>query len=315
MIGLTTAEETLWGIDVGGSKIEGVVISPNAGAETLCRIRIATEGDRGYAHVLGQIQRLVQQMADQVGEMPRCLGMGTPGSLDTATGLLRGSNSQHLNHKPIKRDLESLLDMPVTIENDANCFVLAETRMGIVKSIAPRAKVVFGIIMGTGVGGGLMVNNQLITGRQAIAGEWGHNFLDDAGGPCYCGRRGCVETLLSGPAIEKHYQSLTQEHRSLAKIMQLSSTGHPEAMATINRFLRHFGRGVASVINILDPDVIVIGGGVGNLDLLYSRGKEEIAHHVFNREMQTQIVRPELGDSAGVFGAAYLNHRRPSAAT
>jgi predicted NBD/HSP70 family sugar kinase len=300
------SDHALWGIDLGGTKIEGVVLESKTNPQVLSRKRIATEGDKGYTHVLNQINHLVRSLADNVGKNPRRIGVGTPGTIDAATGFLRGSNSQNLNDKPVNMDLQSILGIPVAIENDANCFALAETRMGAVLDIAPEAAVVFGVIMGTGVGGGIVVNGNLISGRNSIAGEWGHNFLDASGGDCYCGRSGCVETILSGPGLEKFYTSLAAEIQPLERIVKLASAGDRNASKTLDRLIEFFGRGLASVINILDPEIIVLGGGVGNIDLLYTRGVQEVAKQIFAPKMQTRIIRPSLGDSAGVFGAAYL---------
>ena len=299
-------DHKLWGIDLGGTKIEGVVLESKMNSQVLSRKRIATEGDRGYFHVLHQINHLVQSLADDVGEYPRRIGLGTPGTIDAATGFLRGSNSQHLNDKPVNKDLESILGIPVAIENDANCFALAETRLGAVLDIEPAANVVFGVIMGTGVGGGIVVGGNLIRGRNSIAGEWGHNYLDVSGGDCYCGRSGCVETILSGPGLEKYYASLTAENQPLERIVKLASAGDINASRTMDRLIKFFGLGLANVINILDPEIIVLGGGVGNIDLLYTSGVNEVAKHIFAPKMHTRIIRPSLGDSAGVFGAAYL---------
>ncbi len=300
------SNRALWGIDLGGTKIEGVVLQSKACPRVLCRKRVATQGEKGYAHVLNQIKILIQTMIDDVGIRPLRMGFGMPGSIDPETGLIRGSNSQHLNGKSLDQDLQTLLGIPVAMENDANCFVLAETKLGIVSDIAPEANVVFGAILGTGVGGGIVVNGNLISGRQVIAGEWGHNFLHQSGGQCCCGRNGCVETVISGSGLEKYYTSVAQQQRPLQQIVALAETGDRHATNTIERLVTFFGLGISNVINILDPDVIVIGGGVGKIDLLYSRGVSEVAKHIFAPNMKTRIVKPKLGDSAGVFGAAFL---------
>ncbi|MCY3770102.1 MAG: ROK family protein [Gammaproteobacteria bacterium] len=299
--------DCLWGFDLGGTKIEGIVLAPGPGGEVLARKRIPTEGDRGYGHVLKQITGLLESMIADTGISPKSIGMGTPGTLDPHTGLLRGSNSQHLNHRPLNRDLEDRLGIPVWIENDANCLALAESESGAAAGLEPGPRVVFGMILGTGVGGGIVVDGKLLSGNHGIAGEWGHNFLDESGGPCYCGRSGCVETILSGPALERHYRSLTGNRQTLEQVSRLSESGDANAQKTITRLVRYFGKGVANVINLLDPDVIVIGGGVGKVKILYSRGIEEAAKYVFAPRLNCRIVPPELGDSAGVFGAAYLN--------
>lgn len=191
--------------------------------------------------------------------------------------------------------------------NDANCFALAETRMGSVKEQMPDAQVVFGVIMGTGVGGGIVVNGKVINGKQGIAGEWGHIFLDESGGDCYCGKVGCVEKVISGRNLELYYEQQTGQKKKLKTIYQEHLDGsNSDSSALIKRLITFFGLGISVVINILDPDVIVLGGGVGNIDLLYTEGVEEVKKHVFNSRLDTTFLRPTLGDSAGVFGAAFL---------
>ncbi len=297
--------ESLWGIDLGGTKIECAVLESTKVPRILFRHRIATEGHLGYRHVLGRIESLIETATQETGLKPRQIGIGTPGSIDPETGLLRGCNSQHLQHQPFRFDLEKRLGIPVVVENDANCFALAETRMGVVQTVCPEARVVFGIIMGTGVGGGLVVNEQLVSGANRIAGEWGHNFLDASGGECYCGRIGCVETVISGPALERFYATQSGRQKTLAEI-DVSTDTDPHAADTMARLIEFFARGVSGLINIVDPDVIVIGGGVGNIDRLYTDGAERITPEIFSPSMHTRIVKPTLGDSAGVFGAAYL---------
>lgn len=301
------AATDLWGIDLGGTKIEGIVLPPTDHTNPLFRDRLPTEAAKGYEHVLNQIVSLVAMMEAKVGYRPEKIGIGTPGTMDPNTGLFKNSNSQALNFKPLKSDLEGLLGMEVVTANDANCFALAETRLGIVKERFPDAKVVFGVIMGTGTGGGIVVNGNAINGKQGIAGEWGHNFLDESGGDCYCGKVGCVENIISGPALEKFYLSKSGTSRKLKEIVGLAKSGADSvAVETIHRLHTMFGKAISVVINILDPDVIVIGGGVGNIDSLYTDGVEQIKYHVFNDRLDTPVVRPLLGDSAGVFGAAYL---------
>lgn len=302
-----TMSKKLWGIDLGGTKIEGVVLKSKDNPEVLVRKRIDTESDGGYDHVLNRIKLLIDQIAEEVGERPEVIGMGTPGAIDPPTGLLKNSNSQSINKKPFKKDLETLLGIPTLMANDANCFALAEARMGIVPEVDPEAKVVFGVIMGTGCGGGVVVNGQVINGKQGIGGEWGHNFLDASGGPCYCGKTGCVEKIISGTGLEDFYEQQTGTRKRLKEIIPAARSGEdPDAIKTLERLIHFFGLGISSVINILDPDVIVLGGGVGNIEELYTLGVKETEKHVFNPRLDTKIVRPKLGDSAGVFGAAFL---------
>jgi fructokinase len=301
------SQQQLWGIDLGGTKVEGVILKSANDPEILFRDRLPTESEKGYDHILGRIHQLINKMSDAVGYKPTFIGTGTPGAIDPITGTLKNSNSLSLIGKPLREDLERLTGAKVQLENDANCFALAETRMGIVKEKYPNAKVVFGVIMGTGVGGGLVVNDQTINGLQSIGGEWGHNFLDDSGGPCYCGKSGCVEQVLSGPALERFYKQVSGSHKSLKDIYQDHLAGTDLfATQTMKRLTTNFGKAISVIINIIDPDVIVIGGGVGNIDLIYSEGRAETAKYVFNLRLDTPIVKPKLGDSAGVFGAAYL---------
>ncbi|MBQ4675376.1 ROK family protein [Aeromonas hydrophila] len=291
-----------WGIDLGGTKCECVVLD---GDEVLLRHRIPTERAGGYDHVIGQIAKLVAECADKIGQRPTLIGMGTPGARDPQTGLMKNCNTTELNGKPFKEDLERRLGVPVLIANDANCFALAETHLGAVRQHHPDAKVVFGIIMGTGVGSGIVINGRILNGHHGIAGEWGHNVLSPDGPECYCGKRGCVETFISGPALEAWYEAKAKRHLPLAKIAAATAHDHV-AKLTIDRLHLLFGQALANVVNILDPDVIVIGGGVGNVQSLYSVGRETILPFLFNPRFATPIIAPALGDSAGVFGAALL---------
>ncbi|WP_323954842.1 ROK family protein [Aeromonas hydrophila] len=291
-----------WGIDLGGTKCECVVLE---GDEVLLRHRIPTERAGGYDHMIGQIAKLVAECADKIGQRPTLIGMGTPGARDPQTGLMKNCNTTELNGKPFKEDLERRLGVPVLIANDANCFALAETHLGAVRQHHPSARVVFGIIVGTGVGSGIVINGRILNGHHGIAGEWGHNVLSPDGPECYCGKRGCVETFISGPALEAWYEAKAKRHLSLAKIAAATAHDHV-AKLTIDRLHLLFGQALANVVNILDPDVIVIGGGVGNVQSLYSVGRETILPFLFNPRFATPIIAPALGDSAGVFGAALL---------
>ncbi|BEJ50956.1 ROK family protein [Aeromonas dhakensis] len=291
-----------WGIDLGGTKCECVVLD---GDEVLLRHRIPTERAGGYDHMIGQIAKLVAECADKLGQRPALIGMGTPGARDPQTGLMKNCNTTELNGRPFKEDLERRLGVPVLIANDANCFALAETHLGAVRQHHPDAKVVFGIIMGTGVGSGIVINGRILNGHHGIAGEWGHNVLSPDGLECYCGKRGCVETFISGPALEAWYEAKAKRHLPLAKIAAATAHDHV-AKLTIDRLHLLFGQALANVVNILDPDVIVIGGGVGNVQSLYSVGRETILPFLFNPRFATPIIAPALGDSAGVFGAALL---------
>ena len=300
-------KKPLWGIDVGGTKLEGVILKSPDGTDVIFRERIPTEAEQGYDHVIQQMSKLVTLMKKETGLIPERIGICTPGVSDPKLGVMKNCNSTVLNGKPLKDDLKKILGVDLTLANDANCFALAETKLGIVKEQYPEAEVVFGVIMGSGVGGGIVVNGKLINGLQGISGEWGHNFLDESGGPCYCGKTGCVETILSGPALERYYFDHTGNKKILKTIAHLAdSKVDPTAQKAMQRLVHFFGLSLSVIINILDPDVIVIGGGVGNIDLLYDRGVDAVAQYVFNNRFETPIVQPLLGDSAGVFGAAHL---------
>lgn len=304
---MSNERKDLWGIDLGGTKAEGVVLGPAGLKDILFRDRVPTGAENGYEYILGQINKLVGMMESRMGYRPDRLGIGTPGTLDPRLGTMKGCNSECMNGQSMKKDLERILKMEVTIANDANCFALAEAQMGVVKEKFPNARVVFGVIMGTGVGGGLVVDGRAIGGLHGIGGEWGHNFLDESGGPCYCGKSGCVEKILSGPSLEKYYQSITGVRKSLKEIYALYKSGDEAGTKTIHRMSHFFGKAISVITNIIDPDVIVIGGGVGNIDEIYTDGVSSLREFIFNNKVvDTPIVKPMLGDSAGVFGAAYL---------
>lgn len=296
----------LWGIDLGGTKVEGAILKSASDPQVIFRDRLPTEGHKGYEHILNQIKLVVEKMEKAAGYKPKKIGMGTPGTLDPGLGVMKNSNSTSLNGKPLKVDLEKMLGIEFQMANDANCFALAEANMGAAKEKYPNAKVVFGVIMGTGVGGGLVVDGKVINGLQGIGGEWGHNFLDESGGPCYCGKSGCVEKVLAGPALERYYQSVSGTSKNLKEVYDLYLAGDKAAQQTMERMTHFFGLALSVVVNIVDPDVIVIGGGVGNIDLIYSEGVESLKKYVFNNRLDTPVLKPKLGDSAGVFGAAFL---------
>ncbi len=297
----------LWGIDLGGTKAEGVVLGHGGLNEILFRDRVATGAENGYQHILHQIKMLVEMMEQKMGYRPDKLGICTPGTLDPKLGTMKGCNAVCMNNQPMKTDLEKLLSVEITIANDANCFALAEARMGVVKEKFPKANVVFGVIMGTGVGGGLVVNGKVLNGLNGIGGEWGHNFLDVSGGSCYCGKSGCVEKVLAGPSLEKYYASISGQEKQMKEIYDLYKREEVYATQTIQRMTHFFGLALSVIVNIIDPDVIVIGGGVGNIDEIYTVGVESVKKFVFNNgALDTPIVKPMLGDSGGVFGAAFL---------
>jgi predicted NBD/HSP70 family sugar kinase len=298
-------EQPLWGIDLGGTKIEGAILPSLNDPKPIIRHRIDTQGDRGYEHVLDRIAFLVDELSSRSNLTPSRIGFGTPGVLDPTLQLMKNCNSTSLNGRPLQADLEKKLGIPVILANDANCFALAETHWGVVKERFPEARMVFGIIMGTGVGGGIVHEGHVWGGHHGIGGEWGHNHLDDSGGPCYCGRNGCVETVISGTGLQHYYERISGKHKNLRDIVA-DVAADPHAAATIERLHDFFGRAVAVVTNLLDPDVIVVGGGVGNIDSLYTEGVAALRKYIFNDRVEVPIVKPSLGDSAGVFGAAAL---------
>ena len=292
------------GIDLGGTKIEGVVISTEN--RILARKRIATPQDdnldKSYQAIITAISRLIEQLETEAGA-DCSVGVGTPGALSSVTGLMKNSNTLCLNGKPLLKDFEYHFAREIRLANDANCFALSESKNGAGKDY----KSVFGIIMGTGVGGGIVINNQLHAGSMGIGGEWGHNQLLENGPDCYCGRKGCVETLISGPGLSADYKrSGGAANSNPADIFSLAEQGETVAIETIERFLAHFGRAVATVINILDPHAIILGGGLSNLDILYDRGRQAIEPHIFSDHFTTPILKNHHGDSSGVLGAAYL---------
>jgi len=294
---------SLWGIDLGGTKIEGVVLPDETSTDVRCRLRIATEADQGYDHILDRIGELVTLMEAQVGETCDTIGIGTPGAEEPSTGFMKNCNTTVLNGKPLPADLSRKLSKKVIVANDANCFALAEARLGAAKGLQN----VFGVIMGTGVGGGVVIRGHLVNGAQGIAGEWGHNLLEPGGEPCYCGKIGCVETVLAGPWLEKFYEKRSGERRRLPEIVDRARAGDdPAAKETLDRLCRKFGEALSVVVDILDPDAIVLGGGVGNIREIYTRGKAELEKWIFNPYPRSNLLKPSLGDSAGVFGAAHL---------
>ena len=297
----------VFGIDLGGTKMEGIVLPYRGSTAPLARLRLPTESEKGYQHIVNQLAQLRMNLEQDSGIKADRIGICTPGTVDPKSGLHKNSNTTCLNGKAFRADLETAFGIPVAMANDANCFALAEASLGAVKQFVPDAKVVFGIIMGTGVGGGLVVNGQVLNGAHGIGGEWGHNFLDESGGTCYCGKSGCVEKVIAGPSLEKFYLEKSGLPKKLNDILSAYQAGNdPFATETIQRLLHYFGLAVSVLINIIDPDAIVIGGGVGNIDLLYSEGVKEVKKHIFNPELNTVFLKPSLGDSAGVFGAAML---------
>lgn len=291
------------GIDLGGSKIEIICLNP--AGETLLRRRVATPaGD--YQATLQAITALIRQSEDELGQQGS-VGIGIPGAISPHSGLVKNANSTCLIGQPLHQDLQQQLQRPVRISNDANCFTVSEASDG----AAAGAHSVFGVILGTGVGGGIVMNGQPVDGPNAIAGEWGHNPLpwpqgDEQGSDCYCGRFGCIETWLSGPGFVRDHHSRGGVARSAQEIMQQVEQGAPLARASIQRYEQRLARALASVINILDPEVIVLGGGMSNIGRLYEQVPKLWGEFVFSDHVATRLVQNQHGDSSGVRGAAWL---------
>jgi fructokinase len=292
------------GIDLGGTKIEAIALAPG-GAE-LARRRVKTPaGD--YEGTLRAIADLVGAIETQLAR-PGRIGVATPGAISPATGLMKNSNSVVLNGRPLDRDLADILGRPVRLENDANCFAVSEA----VDGAAAGAHVVFGVILGTGVGGGIAIGGKALSGRHRIAGEWGHNPLpwpreDERPGPaCYCGKSGCIETFLSGPGLAADFLRAGGERAAADEIVRLRDGGDARAKECLDNYCDRLARGLAGIVNVLDPDVIVLGGGLSNMDDLYAQLARRIAPYAFSDTVDTPVVKAKHGDSSGVRGAAWL---------
>jgi predicted NBD/HSP70 family sugar kinase len=293
----------VWGIDLGGTKIEGVVLDPTAPDKPLCRLRVPTESQHGYRHIVGQIEKLCKMIAAETGlPLPEKIGMGTPGVTDPQTRRLKNSNTQCLNGEKLGDDVSAAVGRTFVLANDANCFALAEATLGAGRGYPT----VFGIIVGTGVGGGIVVNGRVLEGCHGIAGEWGQIVLDPNGPASNYGTRGTVEALISGPALERFYATQAGEKRLLKEIAARAATD-PHARATLDHLTDYFAQALCIIIDVLDPHAIVIGGGVGNIDALYTpETRAKITARIFNPTFDAALLKPTLGDSAGVFGAAML---------
>ena len=292
------------GIDLGGTKIEGIAIDGDGG-ERLRRRVAAPRGD--YPNTLDAVAGLVCEIEQEVGAIGT-VGIGIPGTISPATGLIKNSNSTWLNGRPLADDLSRLLERPVRFANDANCFALSEATDG----AAAGAAVVFGVIVGTGTGGGVVIDRQPLVGANAIGGEWGHNPLPGAHGSespgpeCYCGRSGCIEQFLSGPALARDYAEHAWEYITAEEVASRAAAGSVLADAAIARYEERMARALGSVINLLDPDVIVLGGGLSNIDRLYTNVPRLWSPYIFSDRVATRLVRAMHGDSSGVRGAAWL---------
>jgi len=286
------------GIDLGGTKIEGILLDDKF--NVIERTRIPTQQEKGYDSIIDSIVSLVNSLKKISGDTVS-IGVSAPGAISKKTGLIKNSNTHCLIGMPLKEDLEQALKQKIVLDNDANCFTIAEAALGAAKEY----NVVFGVIIGTGVGGGIVINGNLHQGRTYIAGEWGHHTLRIGGNKCYCGKLGCVETYISGPALEKRWTTLTGKTEALPSIIQ-NIDNTKSGLQWKKEFLENFAIGLANVIDILDPDVIVLGGGVSNIPFLYDEGRDYVYDKVFSDLVETPILKNQLGDSAGVFGASLL---------
>jgi fructokinase len=292
------------GVDLGGTKIEGIAIA-DTGEERARRRIAAPRGD--YGNTLAAVSGLVAAIERDVAT--RCsVGIGIPGTVSPATGLIKNSNSTWLNGRTLADDLSRRLDRPIRFANDANCFALSEATDG----AAAGARIVFGVIVGTGTGGGVVIDRQVLVGANAIGGEWGHNPLPAARGvespgpQCYCGRRGCIETFLSGPGLERDHSASGGENVTAQEIAARAAAGDSLADAALARYEDRMARALASIINVIDPDIIVLGGGLSNIERLYERVPALWLPHIFSDRVVTRLARAKHGDSSGVRGAAWL---------
>jgi fructokinase len=299
--------ENLWGCNLGNNTIEGVILKSALEPELIFSTQIPTESELGYEHVLGRVKTMVQQMQVSAGYQPTRLGLATPGTLVMRTGLLKNTNIACLEGQPLAADLASRLGLETAVGNDANCLTLGETRLGVVAERFPDAKIVFGILMDRGIGGGLVVNGRIVRGNNGITGEWGHIYLNPSEPhPCFCGKRGCIESILSVPALERFYQEICGTPRPLAEIVTRANTGDQAARATLQRLTNFFGHALSILVNVLDPDVIVIGGQTSSIGRLYTEGPHVIASYVIDHHFETPVVQSQLGDLAAAQGAALL---------
>jgi fructokinase len=292
------------GVDLGGTKIEIIALDDNCA--TVPRRRVPTPaGD--HCSTIRAIAELVRSAQSQIGSLAS-VGIATPGALSPQTGLLRNSNSVVLNGRPLDRDIADALGQPVRLENDANCLAISEA----VDGAGAGCRVVFGAILGTGVGGGIVIEKQILTGLNRIGGEWGHNPLpwvtetERPGYRCYCGKHGCIETFLSGAGLAREYFSLSQKESPAEQIAAAEEAGEPYAVRSLAMYKHRLARSLAALVNILDPDVIVLGGGISNINTVYDELPELIGRHAFSDEIRTRVVRAAHGDSSGVRGAAWL---------
>ena len=294
------------GIDLGGTKTESIILNEN-GKEIE---RLRKETPKNYNGTLDTICELVKYLEEKYKS--KCsVGVGTPGALSKETDCIKGGNSTWLNGRPLKKDIELRLNRKIFFENDANCFALSEAYDG----AGSKHEIVFGVIIGTGVGGGLVINKKIINGFNNITGEWGHNQMPVGSNDkwnrhdCYCGKKGCIETFLSGPGFSKHYYDLFNDKLDAKIIQENANNGDEKALKFIFQYLDYLARGLAQVINIIDPGAIVLGGGVSNMKQIYGNINAKLKKYVFSDTVNTEVVKNKFGDSSGVRGAADLGRK------
>jgi fructokinase len=298
---ITISDTAAIGIDLGGTKTEVILLAVDG--SVLWRQRSATPRSEGYDAILKSLADMIHEAASLLPDnTPYSIGIGIPGSIDAKSNLVRNANSTCLIGHPLKSDLERLVDRPVMIRNDADCFTMAECHSGAGQGFG----LVFGVIMGTGCGGGISINGVVREGPHRIAGEWGHLCMDPEGAVCYCGKRGCVETLISGSGVEARFMREYRQRLTMDEIVAGARSGEGRCRIVFDHFIDDFGRCLGGLISILDPDAVVLGGGLSNIDELYTTGIERIRHYAFHDKLQTPILKNRLGDSAGVFGAAWI---------
>ena len=292
------------GVDLGGTKVEGAAIDTSG---TTCVRRRLPTPVHDYRGTIEAIVELVRAIEHESGATAS-VGIGIPGAVSPMTGLVKNANSTWLIGRPLQGDVESALGRPVRLANDANCFALSEA----IDGAGAAAETAFGVILGTGVGGGIAIRRQILVGANAIAGEWGHNPLpwpapdEVPGPPCYCGRSGCLETFLSGPAMSEDHRRYTGQTLSTREIVRAADDGEPLCRATLERYMHRLARGLASVINVIDPDAIVLGGGLSSIAALYEHIPQLWTRYIFSDRIVTRLLRPVHGDASGVRGAAWL---------
>jgi len=290
------------GIDLGGTKIESILLSPDR--RELYRERVPTPAGNHYDLIVRAVYDRVRAMAEKIpGNGDFSIGIGIPGAVEKKTGLVHNANTTCLIGKPFQSDLEILCKKKIVMENDADCFTLTEALEGAGKGYG----MVFGVIMGTGCGGGICINGKIWSGANGIAGEWGHFSVDPGGRPCYCGNRGCVETKISGPGVEASFFERFGRHLKMKDIVAGFRQGDEPCKLIFTQFLVDFGRALGGLISVLDPDVVVIGGGLSKIDEIYTLGVRQVQQYAFHKNIQTPILKNKLGDSSGVIGAALLN--------